>query len=368
MKQLRVTILVLMGFLSSGLLFSCQDNQGASSNLEKSFLPSSKGKPGEMVLVIDSNQWNKKGSVGQLLYETVLGKTRGILPQNEPSFTVTQVQPSGFNNILRQARNVLIVTTFDKKNRESKVVNSFFGEGVIKSLLKEEDKYFFIKQDVWAKDQTVMLFFAKDEATMREILANPSKQYYLGEPFHEVETKRLQKTLQKEYDRNTERYLKENYKVSIHTMPGFKVAQSDKDFLWLRHPELSFDNNIFFVKFPYTDEKQFDPDYVLNLRDKLAKQYLYGDPSNQNSFVLTEDKIAPEVRSTKINGKQAMEIRGLWKTNNLSMGGPFVGYLFPDNSGANLYYAEGFVFAPGMDKRELMREMEAELKTFKDLN
>ncbi|NME71968.1 DUF4837 family protein [Flammeovirga aprica] len=358
----------LVLFSLSFFMFSCLSKEGATSDLEKSYLPSAKGKPGEMVLVMDSVQWKPQDGVGADLYKLVLGKSRGVLPQPEPQFTVTQVMPSGFTSILRQARNVLIVTTFDQNTRESAVLRSFFGKGVIEKLRKEQDKFHFIKYDAWAQGQTVELLFAKDEATLREILKDPEKQRMIAEPFHTLETKNLQKAINKTYSRVTDKFLRKNMNVSMKLLDGYKVAQNDENFIWLRHPEQSFDKNIFISKVPYTDQKQFDPAQIIIDRDLLAKQYLYGDPSNQNSFVVTEKLVPVESHKTKIDGRLAVETRGLWKTNNITMGGPFVSYTFTDKSGANLYYVEGFIFAPGMDKRELVREMEAQLKTFKEID
>jgi hypothetical protein len=66
-----------------------------------------------------------------------------------------------------------------------------------------------------------------------------------------------------------------------------------------------------------------------------------------------------------LNKHFAMEIRALWKTNTQTMGGPYVGYALIDQSKARLYYIEGFAYAPGKDKREIIRELETILWTFK---
>ncbi|MBB6460966.1 DUF4837 family protein [Flammeovirga kamogawensis] len=367
MKKITSVLLLFLGVFTLAFTSSCSNNEGADSDFQKSYLPSAKGKAGEMVLVIDSTQWLPDKSVGGELYRTVLGRTRGVLPQEEPQFTVTQVRPSGFNSILRQARNVMIVTTFDQKGQEAAILRSFFGDGVIQSL-KKSDKFFFVKTDAWAQGQTVVLLFAKTEAELREILSKPENQFALSEPFNDLETINLQKRLKKEYSKPTDTFLRRELKVSMHLLDGYKVAENDDNFLWLRHPELSFDNNVFIVKVPYTDQKQFSEEEILKFRDKIAKQYLYGDPSNPDSFVVTEDKVKPEMQKVKIDGRLAIELRGLWKTNNISMGGPFVSYTFTDKTGSYLYYIEGFIYAPGMKKRELVREMEAQLKTFKEID
>ena len=57
-------------------------------------------------------------------------------------------------------------------------------------------------------------------------------------------------------------------------------------------------------------------------------------------------------------------LKGVWKTNNLSVGGTFVSYTFVDEETNRLYYVEGFVIHPNEDHRELIREMESLITTF----
>ena len=82
-----------------------------------------------------------------------------------------------------------------------------------------------------------------------------------------------------------------------------------------------------------------------------------GGIEKQNADVLT--------KQVNFNGHFAMEIRGLWRTNNVTMGGPFVGYAIADEPQGLMYYIEGFAYAPGKGKREFMRELETILWTFK---
>jgi hypothetical protein len=50
---------------------------------------------------------------------------------------------------------------------------------------------------------------------------------------------------------------------------------------------------------------------------------------------------------------------------NDMMGGPFISYSQVDTTKNIVVVAEGFVYAPKKEKRELIREMEAALMTFK---
>jgi hypothetical protein len=47
------------------------------------------------------------------------------------------------------------------------------------------------------------------------------------------------------------------------------------------------------------------------------------------------------------------------------MGGPFVGFAMVDEATQQFYYIEGFTFSPGREQREIIRELEAILSTFR---
>jgi hypothetical protein len=95
---------------------------------------------------------------------------------------------------------------------------------------------------------------------------------------------------------------------------------------------------------------------------------LFGNPERLQSYLVTETAIAFKpvlTREISFHGKYAIEMRGLWRTNNLTMGGPFLSYALVDEKTGMLYYIEGFTYAPGKEQREIMRELEVILNTFK---
>jgi len=127
------------------------------------------------------------------------------------------------------------------------------------------------------------------------------------------------------------------------------------------------DKDIFITWKPYESEYQLLPDSLVAWRNNVAQRYLFEDPDNPVSYILTETEVPfkPVIaRQSRLNNYYAMELRGLWRTNNKSMGGPFVGYSLVDEPRGLLYYIEGFTFSPGKPQREIMRELETILKTF----
>ena len=57
------------------------------------------------------------------------------------------------------------------------------------------------------------------------------------------------------------------------------------------------------------------------------------------------------------------EIRGLWQMRNGALGGPFVSVARIDTPRSRVIVGEGFVYSPNTDKRELVRKLEASLRT-----
>ena len=74
--------------------------------------------------------------------------------------------------------------------------------------------------------------------------------------------------------------------------------------------------------------------------------------------MVVETLIPPVINQINFNNKYAIEAKGLWKTNNLSMGGPFISYVFVDEELNRVYYIDGFVYSPGKSQREFIRELE----------
>ena len=99
---------------------------------------------------------------------------------------------------------------------------------------------------------------------------------------------------------------------------------------------------------------------------QIARKYIFEDPERPNTFVMTERDDYPVISEvTNINDRYTVSLKGLWHTNNLSMGGPFISYSFVDEALNRIYYIEGFLFSPGKPQRESLRELRTILSTFK---
>jgi hypothetical protein len=161
---------------------------------------------------------------------------------------------------------------------------------------------------------------------------------------------------------------KKNFGVQISIPHAFDLVISNEDFLWARLMNSKDDKSIFITRKKYTSREQFSKDSLIQYRNQICRKYLFGDPEKLLSYLVTETNVSFKpvlTRDVTFNGKYAKEMRGLWRTNNVTMGGPFVSYALVDEKQGMLYYIEGFCYAPSRPQREIMRELETILHTFR---
>ena len=80
-------------------------------------------------------------------------------------------------------------------------------------------------------------------------------------------------------------------------------------------------------------------------------------------YMTTERRIAPTVKTIRVGGRTIVEMRGLWQMEGDIMGGPFVSHTIVDTLRGRTITAEAFVYAPGEEKRNIIKRMEAALYT-----
>jgi hypothetical protein len=326
------------------------------------YLPKANGKPGEIVLIIDSIQW--KGKLGAELKKIFLAPVPA-LPQDEPMFTLIRAHPERNLKLLTQLKNVVYVFTLDQQSKGSKILTRQISPETIKRIQTDTSFYLSTIQNEYAKGQEVMYLFGDTEENLIRRLQKSGQK--IIDHFNNIERERLSAALFKsKTTQGVASFLRREQNIEIKIPAGYKLADRQPDFVWLRQIEPATDKDIFITWKPYESEYQLLPDSILAWRDATAKKYLFEDPKNPISYLTTEREDA-DVLSRQVNfhDRFAMEVRGLWRTNNRTMGGPFLGYALADQSKGLLYYAEGFAYAPGKDKREFMRELETILWTFK---
>ncbi len=351
MKLSPTPLLVVLGFL---LLTNC-----SSLIDDKALLPPATGESGEIVLVMDSAKW--AGPLGDEVRNTFKAPFPGLL-QDEPYFNLVYVDPDKLNSVLRNSRNMVFVNTLEGNSRGDIILRNYFTKESLETIRSDTSIFMSKQTDLFARGQAVMhLFQDSNERLTKHLQVNRSsiQQYFVN-----VEKKRFQQALYKApSEQGIENSLLERHQCYLKIPYGYEIALENNNSIWIRLLDNKVDKNIFVAYKDYTEEQAFNRKNIVAFRDRTWRQYLLG--SDSLSYMITEPLVPIDSVSLNWKNKFTVEVRGVWKLRNNSMGGPFLGYTFVDEAAGRLYYVEAFVYAPGEKKRNTLRELETILWTFK---
>lgn len=329
------------------------------------FVVDSKGGVGEIVVVMDPQKWDEP--LGKAL-RNVFATHIPALPQPESWFKLMKIPPSKFKSFMKRHHNIVILASLDNPSLEGRYLKGYFTQNSIDLIKKDPSKFMMRRKDVFAKGQRVMYLFGNNDKQLIENMTKNKDQ--LLNYFHDMEQKRLTKKLYNIAEQyKLSNYIKDLMKVKLRIPAGFKMAKKDKNFVWLRKPGdaalRQADINLMIASRPYTSTAIFDEQNIIAWRDYLGKRYT-NDTTLTESYVVTETRIEPALETKKIikDKKFAVEYRGFWKLKNGTRGGAFMSYAFVDEAQKKVFYIEGFIYAPGMKKKEAIFETEAILRTF----
>ncbi|PQJ69028.1 MULTISPECIES: DUF4837 family protein [Polaribacter] len=313
------------------LLTSCGGN-------EKITLRSSVGKVNKVMVVTKASDWN--GDIGKEIRNS-FGELMVGLPQPESLLSVSQVAPNGFGNMMKVGRNIMIIGVGD------------------------EEQY-YVKKDVYAQPQTIVYVYAKDRAGVVKMFKKHEKE--IIKTFIESDISMVQHLFAKHKLDDSQFKTLQNLGISLTINKNFNTVDDTGDFLWLRQHLSSGiaktgSNNILVYSVPLEDETKV-ADSIVAVRNRIGKKYIPGsDPETMH--MITEKAYTPFTFDAVIDGKKAYETRGKWEVKNDFMAGPFLNYTVVDKKNNRLVIFEGFTYAPSVNKRAFLFELEAIAKSMK---
>lgn len=300
------------------------------------FSPQSSGRPYEVLVVIDSDMWEKPS--GRALFDVLDTNVPG-LPQPERSFRISNTDPRNFNQTFRIFRNIIIVKIDSERYTQPKM------------------KY---QRDVYAVPQVIMTIQAPDKASFAKYVKKNSDR--IVRFFTSVEMNREVKNLEKKHSAIVERKVDSLFGCSIYMPADIHRYKAAKDFLWCSTDRASADLNFVMYSYPYTDKRSFTLDFFVHKRDSVMKANI---PGQLDGMWMTTNPDFVWDRAFELGGEYAMEVRGLWEMRNDCMGGPFVSHVRYDRPNGRIVVVEGFVYSPDKLKRNYMRLLEAALYTLR---
>ena len=294
------------------------------------------GKANEMVIIISNESWN--GKPGDVL-RAALGQEQIALPQQEPIFDLINVPNEAFKKIFRTTRN--IIQTSISENVEIPGIT--------------------MKDDVWAYPQATVEIKAKNAQQFEEIFNENSDKilsYFLA-----AEKERLTMNYQKYYDKTVFNTLNENLGITMAVPPGFVIARQKESFIWTRYETPDISQGIALFALPYESDSTFTVNYLVAKLDSTLEINIPGP--TDGSYMAIEKQFDQTFSIREHNKNYTAEMRGLWRTENDFMGGPYICLAELDASNQRVIVAFGYVYAPSKEKRNLLQQVEAMIYSLK---
>lgn len=321
--------------LTSVVLLGCTSGQSSKKPSGVTTISA----PYELLLVADK-EWVANGSGAELM--ELLKSDVAVLPQSEACFRVININPVAFKDQFRGYAEIMYVET-----------NPTYTEPKLT-----------ITRDVYAHPQTILTVQAHDRRQAAEFIKE--KGTYILRTFINAELSRETIYLRKTFSQKVMDQALKQFGRKIYAPKDISSVKVGKDFFWASAMDRENMLNICMYEFPLDDEDGEDGEMEQTLdsfmvhRNAIMKDNVQGD--KPGSYMTTQPLgLMGEV--VVEDGLTIMEVRGLWRMENDMMGGPFVSYTWIDPQKRKAFVAEGFVYAPQRKKRELIRELEASLRT-----
>ncbi len=328
MKTLPLLLMAAMTLLMA----SCDDGKE-----KKRILGKSKGLPSELMLVVDRDIWVT--DVKDTLEAIVEGQVPGLM-QAEEMFRVTRVFSRDYKPTHTTFHTILKVSI--DAALEAPIVGT--------------------ARNVHAAPQVEVVVAAPSIDAMRTYLSLNGER--IRDLLAEAQLEFRVAALKKKHSKRVQDDLRQVLGMSICVPENLIATKKGKDFLWGGTNTLQKDQNVLVYTLPWHEEEALDVMSFVAQRDSVLKENIPGEREDQWMQTVWEcDQPLVVSRQREIDGRNVLEVRGLWEMRNGALGGPFVALARVDTAASRVVVAEGWVYSPATPKRDLLRQMEAALRT-----
>lgn len=292
-------------------------------------LPGVTGRANELIVVIKDPIWD--GHLGDTIFKTLTADVYG-LPQPEPMFDAIQIKPSAFSSIFQTHRNVIV---FNMNDTLEPSLN--------------------LRKNVWANPQTVVEVSGPDEKTIEALFLKRSDKVI--EHFLDAEQERTQVSYRAQKNEEVMTQLETDLGVTMDIPKGYSIVRNEEDVQWVRYQTKDVTQSILVYTEPYARDSTFSPQMMAAVMNMFTERVVPGP--NKGSFMKINTVYPVQYTETQLADRYASELRGLWDLEGGIMGGSFVCRALLDERFNRVIYVHAFLFAPGKDKRNYMRQLEA---------
>ncbi|MBR2051676.1 MAG: DUF4837 family protein [Bacteroidales bacterium] len=330
----KTTLITVMLVLLTSLI-SC-DNDGKPKENTKA---RSVGGTSEILLVTQNDeQWN--GQMGQAVRDFFEEEQYG-LPQPEKNFKVAHLNIDALSDMFQKHRNLIIAKI----------------EPDIKNPLVETQKNWMSEPQF-----VIRITAASPESWVRTFDTQKDGLKLL---FDENERERFQEFFRPTRDHKIISQIKKQFGVTMNIPEGYFIGIDKDDFMWIRKETADMSMAFMIYELPYKDTADLNPDNIIRVRDSIVEKYIPGPIDG--SYMTTDKEFLKPVFKTlpDFPAGYAVETRGLWNVVGDFMAGPFVSYSIVNPENNKIVTAEGWIYYPNKDKRDLLRQQESILYSLK---
>lgn len=289
------------------------------------------GKINTISVIIDDQLWN--GEVGDSLRNKFASPVTG-LPQEEPLFTINQYPIRLLEGFMANSRNIIVVK-------------------------KETRNHYELIENEFAKPQNVFHISGKTAAAILTLIEENEQK--IIDQIRTTEIAENQRIIDTALINS--QIISDKFRIAMHIPKGYNVVMKKRKFLWLKKEITSGNTSLLIYQVPINQIKNrvYPINNIIRMRDSIGNLYIHG--TSRNTQMVTEDSYAPYLFNTKFRGKETFETKGTWELKNDFMSGPFINYSIVDWPRNRVLVIEGFCYAPSKEKRDLMFELEAIIKS-----
>ena len=286
------------------LLFLASCTLGGGKNGK---LPKSTGQPYEVVLEGDTDS-----IVTKILTEEV-----PALPQPEPLCRLIQVKKGKTHG------SYLLVRT--------RIVVNIPAEEFSVGLSRNEN----------ASPQTVIRISARSPQQLREKL-NPEKLRQLVDEAELEHLASIISTNPSKQNREMQQLVKKNFGISMNIPAEMQASKKAKNFIWISNNASSGMKNLIIMRVK-SEERRAEKQQI----DSMLRTNMPGETDSMYMVI------------------PVLAERGLWELKGDAMGGPYVMQRIHLGKTGDEIIIIGFVYAPEMKKKILIKQLEAAISTIK---
>lgn len=326
MKKTGLVLLMMV------LMLSC-----TSEGEKKKLLVASKGLPSELLLVVDKDVW--QCDLQDSIKAIVEGQVPGLM-QAEKMFRLVRVFSTDYKPQYTTFHTKLFVK-IDKTLKEPMVGT---------------------RRNVYAKPQLELVVAAPTMETLRKFLHLNAGR--ICDILADAQIEMRVAGLRKHYSKRVDDDLRQVLGMSIRVPENLIATKKRENFLWGGTNTNQKDLNIVVYTYDWNGEDVMSEEHFVQKRDSVMKDNIPGGREDQWMQTVWENDVPLVIgRPKTVNGRNVLEVRGLWEMRNGALGGPFVSIAWVDTLKQKVVVGEGFVYSPSTEKRDLLRQMEAALWT-----